>query len=309
MADPELEKLYQALGSLSSGNVSTGGGGYGVPLNATSPIYMGTKPYESKAGPGPYAPGYKPNRFVGDPGSLFLSGGEKNISYGEARLMPRDWTPDEMKQFVNKGILYKVKGFDTDMGMPEILAAWDDLVQASYALNEGKKDGKWTPWDVLESYSDSDKKFGTQRQGDWIIDLNTGQRVKYVGKTKKTTVDKRVDLSSSEDVKALTHQILREALGRIPTEEELAQFRTTINSMEQATPEVVTTTTEFAPVAGGEAGMELQEVGSTSTRTGGLSAEARQLAIQESVRETPEYQKYQSGTTYFNALMQMIAGG
>lgn len=275
-------------------------------LGSGRTIYMGTKKGTAVKAAGPYAPGYRPPMET-------LGGGmvADRVSYAEAIGLPVKWArddPKKLQEFVNKGILYKIPGFSPDMGLPEIMDRWKLMVDSAEEFTKGTQTD-WSPFDVMESYSDTSKKFGTQRQGDWIVDLNTGQRIKYVGKTKKTSTEKRVDLSSAEDVKALTTQVLTEALGRIPTADEIAQFKSTINSLEQATPEVVTTTEEFRPVAGGEQGMELERVGSTSTRTGGLSEAARQLAVQENVRETPEYQKYQGGTTYFNALMQMISGG
>lgn len=274
-------------------------------LGAGRTVYMGMKSTKPTPPKGPYAPGYTPSTSP-------YTGTRDELDYSTASNLPAVWAksdPNKLKELVNKGIMYRIPGWSADMGLPEIMAQWGDIVDSSIAISKGTGTD-WSPWDVIESYADSQKgKFGTKREGDWVIDVATGERIKYVGKTKKTTTNKQFNLSSAEDVKVLTTQMLTEALGRRPTADELSTFRSSINSMEQANPEIVSTTTEYKPVAGGERGMELEEVGSTSTRSGGLSEAAKQLAIEESVRETPEYSKYQSGTTYFNALMQMISGG
>lgn len=229
----------------------------------------------------------------------------QTMTYDQARLLPSLWQdsdPAMLKQLVNTGVLNKVPGFDVNMGMPEIISAWDELVKSSYELNQAKgSDKKWTPWDVLQTYGNSKGKFGTVKNGDWLYDVATGAKLKYVGPKSKTTTSRDVNLSSAEDVKALTTQVLTQALGRAPTTAEVAQYKSTINAQENENPTMTTTTQTLNDQ--GEA------VSQSSKTTGGFDAAAQQQLVQDQASQTPEFAKYQSGTTYWNALMQMMTGG
>jgi len=233
--------------------------------------------------------------------------GSEGMSYKDARGLPLQWMnsdPDKLKEFVNTGILRKIPGFDVGMGMPEILSAWDDMLKAAWAMNQtGNKTAAgtdWSPWDVMNTYSSSGMNFGTVRKGDWEYDIATGERLRYVGPKTKTRTDSKIDLSSPEQVQALTTQMLTELLGRAPNAEELARYKTSINAYEQANPLISTTTETYN---------ERGEVESTSTsQSGGVSNEARGQLISTEAKKGPEYGKYQAGTTYWNALMQLIGG-
>lgn len=228
--------------------------------------------------------------------------------YSEAILDVTHWDDDQLRQFVNKGIVNKVPGFEVGMGLPQIQSAWQNMVEASILFNQSLKDNQtpWTPYDVMDTWANQKGKFGTQRQGDWIFDVATGERIKYVGPKSRTTTHKNVDLSSPEDVKALASQMLSELLGRAPTAKELAQFRASINAQEKASPEVTTVTQQLSPdLATGE----VRVADESSTTSGGVSDAARAALIQSPVQDTKEYGKYQAGTTYFDAMMQMIGGG
>lgn len=227
------------------------------------------------------------------------------MTYDQARLLPSQWMdsdPSKLKQLVNTGILNKVPGFDVGMGMPEIISAWDELVKTSFELNQAKGKGAkvWTPWDVLDTYGNSKGSFGSVKRGDWLYDAATGEKLKYVGPRSKTTTSRDVNLSSAEDVKALTTQVLTQALGRAPTAKEVAQYKSTINAQENANPTLTTTTQTLNDQ--GEATAQ------SSKTTGGFDAAAQQQLVQDQASGTPEFAKYQSGTTYWNALMQMMTG-
>ena len=223
------------------------------------------------------------------------------VNYDQAVLAPLGWNSDQLSRFVNNGIMRKVAGFDVGMGMPEIISAWDDLVKSSIFFTQKAGGKMWTPWDVMNSYSDSANKFGTVRKGDWEYDVATGEKVRYVGPKSKTQTDTRVDLSSAEDVKAITTDVLTRTLGRAPTAAEVAQYKATINAQEQANPTITTQTQTLN---------DMGEVTATKTNTsGGVSAAAKAQLATDKSKQGPEYGKYQSGTTYYNAMMQMITGG
>lgn len=273
------------------------GGGSTGKLGDSSSIFLGYNKatnqnslYRTGGATGPLSPGFK--------------AGENTSSYAEVKLAPTTWDSKTLAAFVNEGIMRKAHGFDVGMGMPEILSAWDDLVQAAYGINQSKgpgAEGKWTPMDVLRSYANSANKFGTIRKGDWEYDVATGEKVRYVGPRTKTQTSRQVDLSSAEDVQALTTQILTQALGRAPTAKEVATYKATINGAEKANPTLSTQTQTLN---------DMGEVTNTSTtNTGGMSAAAKGALVEKGAKQGPEYGKYQSATTYYNALMQMITGG
>lgn len=247
---------------------------------------------------------YDPDRgsFVqSKTGSAVVAPGSSlsDVDYNTALGIPLSWSEAEKRDFISKGILYKMPGFNADMGAPELMDAWKSLVDSSveFSQNSGKN---WSPQDVMNSYANDDKNFGTIRKGDWLYDAATGEKIKYVGPRTKTTTSKNVNLSSYEDVKALTTQMLTELLGRAPTMEEVAQYKSTIGGYEKANPEVTTTTSTLNDMG--------ETVSQSSTTEGGVSSAARQQLIQDQATNTPEYGKFQSGTTYFNALMQMLGG-
>lgn len=294
----DLQKLMQ----------SPGGASLSGQLSPNSPIYFGhskgqaTIKGKKNAQPGPYAPGYA-TPFSGGyklTSDTSQPAGDINKSYADAQQMPLSWDQATLSKFVNTGILYKIKGFGPDMGMPEIMSAWDDQLQAAHAFSQGSGK-KWSPWDVMNSYNSKPGQFGEIKQGDWMVDAATGAKVKYVGPRSTTQTNKRIDLSSAEDVQAITTNALTQLLGRAPSDKEVAQYKATLNGYEREHPQVTTTTQQID--AQGVAG------DTSTTSSGGVTDAARQALITDKTVGTPEYNKYQAGTTYFNALLQMIGGG
>lgn len=232
----------------------------------------------------------------------YVSPSSGTTSYQSAQNLPAQWynnNPGVYKDFINKAILYKLPGASPDMGLPEAGETWDKLLQT--AINLSKTTGRqWSPWDVLESYNRKPGSLGTSRQGDWLVDNSTGERVKYVGPKTKTVTGRSVDLSSPEEVQALAQQILTQMIGRAPTDKEIAQFKASMNAFERENPEITTTTETYN---------EMGEVVDTNVvRSGGASEAALSGIVQEKVKDTKEYGKYQGGTTLFNALLQMVGG-
>lgn len=259
------------------------------PGTPTSPVYLGSTKKGAPLPAGPYAPGYQVPYT-----------GARSTTYDQAQLMPTSWNQNQMRDFISKGILYKIPGFGPDMGMPEVMDAWDFLVQKSQLLSKSGTD--WSPYDVMNSYANDNKNFGTRKSadGDWLLDAATGERIKYIGPRTKKTTESRVNLSSPEDVRALTTQMLTELLGRRPTAQEMINYKSAMSGFEQAHPETTTTTQTL-----NEKG-EVSNVASTTS--GGVTDAARQQLITEQAQKGPEYAKYQSATTYWNAFMQMLGG-
>jgi hypothetical protein len=295
-----LNKMFAAAGASSMNDMMSNPGGGAVSggkISAGSPIYMGKNPAASPynvggttmSKTGPYAGGLNKRPSVSQ---------DRTMSYAEAQNIPLSWSKKEISNFVSKGIFYGLPHFDSNMGMPEIASAWDDLLQASYGFSQGGGK-KWTPWDVMDSYKGS----GTNseiRDGDWMVDASTHAKIKYVGPRSTTQVNKHVDLSSAEDVQAITTNALTQLLGRAPTDKEVAQYKATINGYEKSHPQVTTTTQQI--------NAEGVATDSSSTTSGGATDAGRQTLISDKTVGSQEYNKYQAGTTYYNALLAMIGG-
>jgi hypothetical protein len=289
----------------SAGDATNSGLGSGITLaapNASSKVWLG-----SSIAPIGVIPVGGQKEQKGQPAGPLYGKDAGYVSYGEAVLAPaNDWSQSQLAKFVNQGIINKVPGFDVGMGMPQIQAAWQKMVDASVLYNQGVKDGQkpWTPWDVLNSWSNSKGKFGTTTKDGWVYDVATGERLKYVGPTTKTTKSTQLDLSSPEQVQALAQSALQQALGRNPNAKELAQFKSTIAGYERAHPQVTTTTSTLTPdLATGSLDVTDQQ----STSTGGVTDAERAGLITEATQKTPEYHKYQAAN-YFQMLLGMVGG-
>lgn len=226
------------------------------------------------------------------------------INYSQAQGLPGQWYANDQnfyKQFIGKLITYKFQGANADMGIDGATSAWDNLLQTSIMLNKSSKGKQWTPWDVLETYNHKPGSMGTHKSGDWLIDNATGEKVKYVGPKSKTTKNTAIDLSNPEQVQAIATQTLTQMIGRAPTDKELATFKATLNGYEKSHPAITTTTENYDDQG--------QVTSTNQSQTGGVDDAARSVVLGEGLKKTKEYGKYQSGTTYFNALMQMIGGG
>lgn len=274
--------------------------GYGINSNALS---QGSFANSGQASPDDFVQvGKRALGIVGTVGD-YVNPHLGATKYSDAQNLPGFWYNNDQnfyKQFVAKAIMYKVPGANSDMGLPEAGAIWDNLLQQSIQL--GKSTGRdWTPWQVLETYNHKPGSLGTHKEGDWIIDNATGEKVKYVGPRSKTTTQTRVDLTDPETAQALITQSLTQLLGRAPSDGELAQFKGTISGYEKAHPTVATTTENINSMG--------ETTSSNTTTSGGVTDAARQQLLQSGVEKGPEYAKYQGGTTYFNALLQLIGGG
>lgn len=288
-------------GILSSYGIGVQGGavtsstGMGTSASGKT-VYLGSRPRATA----------KEMKLAGVSGSV--EAGESILTYNDALALPLTWSrndPKKLKEFINKGILSRAPGFDPDMGMPEVMDAWKKAVDASVEFSKNSPT-RWTPWDVLDSYGNKKGAMGTTVQNGWVIDLSTGKRIGYKGNLTKKTKRSEINFSSPEEVHAIMNQALADALGRAPTDKELATFRASVAGMEAQRPQTSEVTTTYKPNL--ETG-ELEEVSSNAINSGGVSQGDIQQAASQAAQKSPEYGKYQSGTTYFDAMMQMITGG
>lgn len=219
-------------------------------------------------------------------------------SLAEARILPQQWTDAERDEFVRTGVMRKIPGFNEDMGLPEMLAQWDDMVQLSQQL--GQQGIKMSPWDIMNTYKN--REGTTYKKGNWEYDAVTDQPVRYIGPLQKTTTGTRVALSTREDALALAKQSMAQILGRAPRPEEVSNYLNLLNGYEKANPESTTTTSTIDPETG-------EVVSSATTSTGGVTNVGRQSLLEEQMLKTDEAGAYQAATTYFSAMMQALSQG
>lgn len=296
----QASDLANLIAQKVGGAMANPGGGsapFGKP-NDNSSIYMGLRT-QKEIEADRYTAQHDPDMR----GKVYTPDTKKTMTYSEARLAPLDWTSDQMAQFVNQGVMNKIPGFDVNMGMPEIISAWDDLVKASFAMNSKDPDNpKWTPFDVMNTYSNPKGKFGTVRKGDWEYDVATGEKVKYVGPLTKVTTSTAINELTREDAMALAKNSMATMLGRAPSDSEVGQYLNILNGYNREHPQTTTTTTGINPDTG-------EAESSNTVTTGGTTAAGQQALLEEQMKQSPEYGAFQAATTGMSWLAQAISRG
>jgi hypothetical protein len=156
-------------------------------------------------------------------------------------------------------------------------------------------------WGKTPKGANLDKVYERARKGFSLSDggsgddtLATGPKYPITTKSKNTVID----LSSPAEAKAFLRSSMMTLLGRDPSEEEVEDFVSMLNSHEQDNPATtMSKTTTF-------------KAGNSRTRTrviddGFTSAESAELAEDE-VMSRPGYAEYQAATTYLPALWEML---
>ena len=286
-------QLGAMVGALANGAMATAGGTTTGKLTDNSQIFTGWSVSRNRAAAdGKAAPGQVKTPVY--------------QTYAQAKQAPLSWSDEQLAQFVNKGMMAKAKGFDVNMGMPDIMSTWDDLLKSAYGFNQADPSHpKWTASDILDTYANPKGKFGEVQKGDWMYDIATGEKTKYVGPLQKTTTATTINELNRQDALALTKQSMSQLLGRAPTNDEVTQYMNLLNGYERANPDIATTTENIDPTTG-------QATSSTTTRQGsarmGPTAPGRQALLESQLQKTPEYGAYQAATTGMSWLMAAING-
>lgn len=285
----------------------------------------------SAAGGSAFALTQKGTVFFGASGALrYNERGYPTGQTSETWMTPEDaygdfyhWGTKQRQDLTSAGIVAgQLKVGDGDI---ETAAWWKSLVQE--AAKYGAAGQKISPMDIASGYvsaagqgltdkqrsklqrgsfpsgamfDENGKYTGSYREGEFIVNTETGQR-QYVGARFKTTTGTHVDISDPETAKAVTTSLFQQLLGRDPQSGELATFANSLNQAEQASPAHTTTTSEYN---------DLGDVVNQSTKTeGGLDATAKQQLLADKAKSTKEYGVYQAATTYSNATKKAIWGG
>lgn len=263
------------------------GGGPNLAGN-TGKVYMGKKPPVRIEGRGYHRP----------KGSWWVSEDEAYQSYFT-------WDQKKQQDFIAQGILSGMLKLGD--GPMEGSKLWKKLTkEASMYGGAGKK---VSPFDLMASYVQASGGTGAnawRQQGVWEVNVQTGERRyagpgEYLGKGKAQQTDTRIDLTDPDTARAISTQLFQDLMGRDPGQGELGAFANALNSAEQSSPVVSTTTTQYDMDTG-------QQLDTETTQSGGLTAEARGYIGQQQIKGSKEYGAYQAATTYQNALESLIYG-
>lgn len=118
-------------------------------------------------------------------------------------------------------------------------------------------------------------------------DSSTSGYGSYGGGGGGYSTTKTIDITTPTGARALLTQAMQGALGRDPSEDEIATFTKSLNESQQANPQIVTAS------------------GDTVTRTGGFEAD---VFAAEFVQNQDEFQEVQA-TQYYRGLIDALTGG
>jgi len=233
-----------------------------------------------------------PQPHIGNPRLSEEEGGPqavhppKTMTVGAALNQTYLWSDDHvsevMKRMREAGI--PVKSFE------DMQSVWKDLVtraSRAFTLSKGKREV--TPWDVLSTVKKENVEAG-------VLDKD--------GNIVQTQVNKSVNEISDGDAWASLKSQMSQLIGRDPTEQEVRDYASKLNSIAARNPSITKTTTTTDAETGDS---------STSSHTSGGYDEADQAQdMYDEITDSPEYAQYQSATTYMNALFGALgepAGG
>lgn len=112
---------------------------------------------------------------------------------------------------------------------------------------------------------------------------------------KNTTTSTNITTFDSADARNVLEQFYADAVGRRPTDEEVAKFTTAINDAARKKPSVTTTTTDAMG-------------NSVSTGTNGFGQAEASLMARDTAEATPGARGFINSTKYMDAFMQAIQG-
>lgn len=246
--------------------------------------YMGSKPGVYTAGP-----------MTGAPTGQMVP---QFMSYQDARNVPMSWDQKTLDKFIIDGTMKKIPGFSANMGIDQVMSAWDDWVKLS--MEQVRRGNNVSPMDFFNSYRS--REGALVRRGNWMYDMATNTPVKYVGPTSKTSTSTTINELSREDALALTKTAMAQMLGRGPTAEEVNTYMNIMNGVAKKNPSVTTTTQQIDPETG-------EVTNTSSVSRGGISSAGMQAAAEEKMKGSAEHKEYAATTTYYQAMMQLLTRG
>lgn len=166
----------------------------------------------------------------------------------------------------------------------QLFEAWQRATNYAATYNKDRDSGKWiSPWEA------------TDRMGVLGVAGSGGAYDPFKPHSQTSTT--RRDFTKGGDSEAVTRSletIFNEEMGRAPTKAERTTYQRLVQKAYDANPE--TTTTNSQTDASGN-------TTSNSTQSGGVDMTATLL---DNIRDTPESDAYQAGSTFFEAAMRSL---
>lgn len=272
--------------------LAAGGGGS---TSGSGPVYMGSVPAIQGR-----------NQKYLSPAAIGQLSKQKRdlwLSADQAEQEFYTWDGKKQASFVAQGILSGMLKIGD--GPLEGGALWKKLVKEASLY--GAAGQKVSPFDLMASYvKASGGANAWKNMGVWEINTQTGERRytgpgTYLGNGKAQTVDTRVDLTDPDTAKAVATKLFQDLMGRDPGAGELTSFASALHTAEENNPVTQTTTTQYDMDTG-------QQLNTSTTSSGGVSAEGQQYIGENQIKGKKEYGAYQAATTYQNAFDALVFG-
>lgn len=116
--------------------------------------------------------------------------------------------------------------------------------------------------------------------------------------TTQTTKQTTRDIYSPADAETLARAVVEQELGRVPTEEEYADFVSALNAVQKENPSVTKTRSHYDKFG------RLDD--QSTTRSGGMSSSAVQQFATDWAEQQPSAAEWQAIGTYYPALLQAL---
>ena len=182
-------------------------------------------------------------------------------------------TPDQQRAL--GASLYRAGVINDPNDFAQVQQKWSDAVKM--ADNSSSIGKNLSPWDALNM----------------MMTYSTGSNGGVL-KPKQTTTT-NVVIPNPADAKVLINGVFQSALGRDPTDQELAKYTALVTGAAQKNPSKTTTTYTYDSNG--------QAIGRNDVTSGGTNLQ--QVAL-DMAKSDPQYGAYQAATTYFNALLGAI---
>lgn len=163
-----------------------------------------------------------------------------------------------------------------DYTRSDVEAVWDKLTVYAADWHQANPDSRLTPEDMIDIY---------KGRGEGAVSGTPGKAIR-----------RDVQLSDSTQAWGLLRDVIRNELGRNPTDAEVDDFQSALNTAQTKAP-VITTATTTTDAAGNST--------VNQTKTGGMDeAGFTQKYTEDS--HAKEHAAYQAATTYFSAFQDAI---
>lgn len=209
---------------------------------------------------------------------------EKMYTADEAASAYLDLDEKDREEFQKKAVeagLVRV-GEDGTVTRSEFFEAWQRAAKYAATYNKDRDQAKWiSPWEA------------TDRLG--VLGA-AGSGGAYDPFKPHTTTTHR-DYTKGSDASAVTQNlesIFNQEMGRAPTEQERGVYQRLVQKAYDAHPETTTSTSQ-TDASGNTT--------SNTTQAGGVDMNATLL---DQIRDTPESDAYQAGSTFFEAAMRAL---